>query len=441
MRNVLSGLAWVLLYLAFCLVPLVLVLGQNRPAGRPFLVEFSVALGFVGLSILALQFALIGRFKPVAAPFGIDALLQYHVQITFVALAFALAHPILLFTADSKYLALLNLVTAPWRARFAFTSVIALIVLVGLSVWRRRLRLSYEVWQATHGLLAVVVVLCALLHASLVGYFVTGVVRHVVYDGYIGALIFLLVWIRLLSPLARLRHPWCVVQVNTEHGNTSTLVIEPVGHERFRFDPGQFGWISVGRSPFAITQHPFSFSSAADTPPGGPVAMTIKAAGDFTSTIAAVKVGTRVYLDGPHGVFSMDRRQAPGYVFIAGGVGITPLYSMLLTMREREDIRPVTLFYASSTWDDVVLREELAKLDETMPNLEVIHVLQQPPEGWTGESGLITPDLLRRRLPRQFRRYEFLICGSGRMMDAMEAALIAVGVPFRQVSTERFDMV
>jgi predicted ferric reductase len=441
MRNALSGLAWMLLYLAFCLVPLVLVLGQNRPAGRPFLVEFSVALGFVGLSILALQFALIGRFKPVAAPFGIDALLQYHVQITFVGLAFALAHPILLFAADSKYLALLNLATAPWRARFAFTSVIALLTLVGLSLWRRRLRLRYEVWQATHGLLAVAVVLFALLHASLVGYFVTGVVRHVVYDGYIGALIFLLVWIRLLSPLARLRHPWHVVQVNAEHGNASTLVIEPLGHEGFRFDPGQFGWIAVGRSPFAITQHPFSFSSAADTPPGGPVAMTIKAAGNFTSTIPTVKVGTRVYLDGPHGVFSMDRRQAPGYVFIAGGVGITPMYSMLLTMREREDIRPVTLFYASSTWDDVVLREELAKLDETMPNLEVIHVLQQPPEGWTGESGLITPDILRRRLPRQFRRYEFLICGSGRMMDAMEKALIAVGVPFRQVTTERFDMV
>jgi NAD(P)H-flavin reductase len=64
---------------------------------------------------------------------------------------------------------------------------------------------------------------------------------------------------------------------------------------------------------------------------------------------------------------------------------------------------PVTLLYASATWDDVVFREELAKLSETMPNLEVIHVLDQAPEGWTGESGLITPDLLRRHLPRQFR--------------------------------------
>ena len=441
MKNVLNGLALVILYLFFCLAPLVLALGQNKAPGRPFLVEFSVALGFVGLSILALQFALIARFKVVAAPFGIDLLLRYHVQITFVGLAFALAHPALLFFADSKYLSLLNLPTAPWRARFAFVSIVALLVLIGLSVWRRVLHLSYEWWQATHGLLAVIVVLFALLHAGLVGYYVTGLVRRLVYDGYISALIFLLVWIRFLSPLIRLRHPWRVVRVDVERGGASTLVIEPVGHEGFRFDPGQFGWIAVGRSPFAITQHPFSFSSSADAPPGGPVAMTIKAAGDFTQTVPDVAPGTRVYIDGPHGVFSMDRRQAPGYVFIAGGVGVTPLYSMLLTMREREDVRPVTLFYASPTWDDAVFREELAKLAETMPNLQVIHVLDRPPEGWTGESGFITPDTMRRHLPRQYHRYEYLICGSSAMMDAMEDTLTEVGVPFRQITTERFDMV
>jgi predicted ferric reductase len=296
-------------------------------------------------------------------------------------------------------------------------------------------------WQATHGLLAVIVVLFALLHASLVGYYVTGLLRHLVYDGYIGGLVLLLVWIRLVSPLIRLRRPWRVVRVVAERGGASTLVIEPVGHKGFGFDPGQFGWIAVGRSPFAITQHPFSFSSAADTPPDGPVAMTIKAAGDFTKTVPGVTPGTRVYLDGPHGVFSMDRRQAPGYVFIGGGVGVTPLYSMVLTMREREDVRPVTLFYASATWEDAVFREELAGLSEAMPNLQVVHVLDRAPEGWAGESGHITPDVLRRHLPRQYRRYEYLICGSSPMMDAMEEALAEVGVPFRQISTERFDMV
>jgi predicted ferric reductase len=441
MKNSLSGVVWVFLYLFFCLLPLVLTIGQPNPAGRPFLIEFSVALGFVGLSILALQFALIARFKVVAAPFGIDALLRYHRQISYVALAFVVAHPVLLFMADRKYWPLLKVWSAPWRARFAFTSVVLLAVLIVLSVWRKKLRISYEWWQASHGIIAVLVVLFALLHASLVGYYVTGIVRHVVYDGSIGALIVLLAWIRIISPTIRLRHPWRVVDVTVEAGNSATLVIEPVGHAGFRFDPGQFAWITIDRSPFSITQHPFSFSSMADPAPGGSVAMTIKAAGDFSSTIPSVAPGARVYVDGPHGVFSMDRRQAAGYVFIAGGIGVTPLYSMLLTMREREDVRPVTLFYANAVEDDIVFRAELTALDDSMPNLEVIYVLDRPPDGWHGESGRITPQVLERHLPSQFRRYEYLICGPEVMMDAMEEALIAVGVPFRQVSTERLDMV
>jgi DMSO/TMAO reductase YedYZ heme-binding membrane subunit len=219
-------------------VPLVLAVGQPNPPGRSFLVELSIAFGFVGLSMLALQFALVARFKVVAAPFGIDALLRYHRQISYVALAFVVAHPVILFIADSKYLSLLKVWSAPLRAKFAFASVILFLILVGLSVWRHRLRISYEVWQATHGMIAVLVVLFALLHVSLVGFYVTGVVRRVFYDGYIGGLILLLAWIRIISPLIRLRHPWRVVRVDAEAGNTSTLVIEPVGHPGVSLRPG-----------------------------------------------------------------------------------------------------------------------------------------------------------------------------------------------------------
>jgi len=440
LRNLLSGLVWIGLYLLFCLLPLLLLIGQDNPPGRPFLVEFSVALGFVGLSILALQFVLIARFQVVAAPFGIDALLKFHVQITFVGLAFVLAHPILLFVADSKYIPLLNVFTAPWRARFAFASVFVLLALVVLSVWRRRLKLRYEVWHISHSLLAVAVVLFALLHVGLVGFYVTGLIRLVVYDVYIGGLIFLLLWIRVISPLMRYRRPWRVVEVRPEYGQASTLMVEPVGHSGFRFDPGQFGWIAVGRSPFSITQHPFSFSSAADTPDGGVISITIKAAGDFSRTIPSVAPGTRVFLDGPHGVFSMDRRQAPGYVFIAGGVGVTPFYSMLCTMKERGDVRPVTLFYANPRWEEIILRDQLSQLEAAMPNVTVVHVLSRPEPSWTGESGRITTELLRRHLPLQFRRYEYLICGSTQMMDAMEDSLVEADVPAGQISSERFDM-
>jgi predicted ferric reductase len=100
MKSALGAISWVSLYFVLCLAPLVIALAGRVPADRPFLVEFSVALGFVGLSIMCLQFALVARYKVVAAPFGIDALMRFHKQITWVAVGFVLGHPILLFIQD-----------------------------------------------------------------------------------------------------------------------------------------------------------------------------------------------------------------------------------------------------------------------------------------------------------------------------------------------------
>src|SRR4051812_33053556 len=150
MKSALAGVVWVLVYLLLAMAPLIIVGSAHPPAGRPFVVELSVALGFVGLAMMGLQFALIARFKPVAAPFGIDALTKFHKQVSYVALTFILAHPILLFIQNgSKYLPLLNVFTAPWRARFAVAATLLLLALIGLSAGRKRLRLSYETWQWT----------------------------------------------------------------------------------------------------------------------------------------------------------------------------------------------------------------------------------------------------------------------------------------------------
>jgi predicted ferric reductase len=443
MKNSLTGVGWVLLYLFLALAPLLLVASAHPPAGRPFLVELSVALGFVGLAMMGLQFALIARFKPVAAPFGIDALTKFHKQVAYLALAFILAHPILLFIQDSsKYLPLLNVVTAPWRARFAVSAVLLLLALIGLSVARKRLRLSYEAWQWSHGILAVAVVVLALAHIQGVGYYTSGDIKRALFWLLAGVLVATLVWIRLLKPLIRLRHPWRIVAIEPDRGDATTIVVEPVDHSGFAFQPGQFAWIIVDRSPFARVAHPFSLSSGADGNRNGRVALTIKAAGDFTNRIRSYHVGTKVYVDGPHGVFTMDRQQAQGYVFIGGGVGITPLYSMLLTMQAREDVRPVILLYASRRWEDVIFRDQLEALEESMPNLRVVHVLGDPPAGWTGETGRIDAEIIGRHVPaRHYDRFEFFICGSPAMLDAMENLLLSMGIPPRRLNTERFDFV
>jgi ferredoxin-NADP reductase len=129
-----------------------------------------------------------------------------------------------------------------------------------------------------------------------------------------------------------------------------------------------------------------------------------------------------------------------GYVLIGGGVGVTPLYSMCQTMAEREDARPVYLFYGAKSWDDITFREELEALQGRM-NLKVIYVLEHAPAGWQGETGFISQEALSRNLPWNYHRFVYLICGPEPLMDAMEKALPALGVPPDQVHTERFSMV
>lgn len=114
------GVFWTGIYIAVVAGPLVFAL-VDAPAGRGFWIEFSVALGFIGLSLMGMQFALVARFRSVAAPFGEDAVIQFHRQMAYVATIFVVAHPVILFVADIELLALLNVFEAPWRARFPWS--------------------------------------------------------------------------------------------------------------------------------------------------------------------------------------------------------------------------------------------------------------------------------------------------------------------------------
>ncbi|MEU1204202.1 ferric reductase-like transmembrane domain-containing protein [Nocardia sp. NPDC005825] len=438
MRLAIRGGAWIGLYLAASAVPLVFAVVGPVDGGRGFLTEFSVALGFVGMSMLGLQFALVARFQAVAAPFGEDALVQFHRQISYVALAFILAHPVLLQLGGIDIAALFNLAQAPWRARCAITATVLLLILVATSVWRGRLRIRYEVWQILHGSLSVAVVALALAHMVLVGHYLDEPWKIGLWTAMTVALVGLLVWVRVVAPIRRMRRPWQITANTTERGNARTLTLTPIGHPGIRFEPGQFGWLVVGRSPFSITSHPFSFSSSAQNTEH--VQMTIKALGDFTGTIDSIPTGTRAYVDGPHGVFTPDRYEGPGFVLIAGGVGITPMRSILHTMADRRDKRPFLLLYAGLALDDMTFDPDLDALAAHL-ELTVVPVPQHPPADWSGESGFIDQQLLRRHLPDRYPTRQYFICGPAPMVTAIENALAALEVPADRVHTERFTFV
>jgi predicted ferric reductase len=426
---------WVAAYVGVVVAPLVFaVIGASQP-DHGFWTNFSVALGFVGLAMMGLEFALVARFKPLAAPFGQDALLQFHRQIGYVGLAFLLTHVAL--SAQWSELTFGNAITAPALVWFGMAAILALIAIVATSVWRLQLRLPYEWWHAAHAVLGVVAVVGALGHVYFVDEYVSVLWKQVLWGLMAAAFIALLAWVRVFKPRALQRRPWRLDEVRRERGQTTTLGLRPTHDREFRFEPGQFAWFAFGRSPFSITTHPFSFSSSAE---GDGVEIAVKALGDFSSSVHELEPGTTVYVDGPHGVFSIDQDEGPGFGFIAGGVGVTGLLSMLRTMADRRDVRPALLIYANRDWEGAAFREELAQLQRRM-NLSVVHVLERPPANWTGETGYVTAELLSRHVPAGYRRFQYFICGPAPMMDAAEAALLEIGVRAERIHTERFDMV
>jgi predicted ferric reductase len=440
-KYVIQGIFWISFYILLISAPLLILITGDVPEGREFWREFSVALGFAGLAMMALQFVLTARFKVIKAPYGADIIYHFHRQISLVALVLILAHPVLLFIFSPETLNLLNLVTAPWRARMGVSAVLLLIAITVTSIWRMRLKIEYTAWRIWHGILATAIVALTMGHIILARHYLNTPTKQVLWVAYGLFWIGLLAYVRIIKPIMLMRQPYEVEKVIAERGNAWSLVLKPVGHPGMTFMPGQFAWITAWKSPFADTEHPFSFSSSASQP--NRLAFTIKELGDFTATIKTLQPGQKVYLDGPFGHFSVDRHpHARTFAFIAGGVGITPMMSMLRTLADRGDERPLLLFYANKDWENVIFREELESLKASL-NLTLIHVLEKAPPDWTGETGFITESILGRYLPKDLPRnsIEVFICGPQPMMDAVENALIKLGIPFGDFHSERFNLV
>jgi predicted ferric reductase len=438
LRYAVRGAVWVILYLLFILAPLFALLTGAIPPARDFWTEFSVAIGYAGLAMMGLQFGLTARFRYVTQPWGEDVIYHFHRQISLIAVALVVAHPLILFAVRPELLALLNSIQAPWRARFAALSTYSLIALVVMALWRAKLNIRYEVWHLTHIVLALLAVTAGILHMIGWGFYLVDPWKRALWIGLTIFWIGLLLYVRIVKPLFMLRRPYRVAEVRKERGDTLTLVMQPDGHPGFRFSPGQFGWLTLWGSPFKITGHPFSFSSSAAAADGR-VEMSIRNLGDFTSEIYKVPVGQRVYIDGPYGAFTIGN-PADMHVLIAGGVGVTPMMSMIRTLADQGDTRPVILLYGSKDWKSITFRDELEALKARL-NLTVVHVLANPPAGWTGEQGFINAEMFKRHLPPPYADHEYFICGPNVMMDAIEAALGEMNVPMSKYHSERYSFV
>ena len=420
-------------------LPYVVLMWGERPASIGFAWDFSVGLGFGAMALVVVQFALTGRLRWLTHPFGADIVYLFHRYLSWVALILMLAHFAIFYIWHQPALGVLNPLEADWELTAGRVALGSFAALVLTSQFRKPLRLPYEYWRALHLALAIIGLVAAIAHILGVGRFTDDPAKRALWLGVTVGWVLLLVWTRLCVPWWQSRNPWRVVANRDEGGGVHTLELAPEGRPLKHWKPGQFAWLAIGRSPFSLKEHPFTISTAPDK--GPTLAFSIKPMGDDTERLVQTHPGARAYVHGPYGAFSVDRSpQADGFVMIAGGVGITPILSNLHALQARADPRPVVVFFANKSEDDIAFRDELEGMRDTL-NLTLVHVVEDPPDGWQAESGFIDRALLERHLPQDSRDWPHMLCGPPPMVEAASGALQALGVPARHIDSEIFDLV
>jgi Ferric reductase like transmembrane component len=155
---------WVAAYCVAAVLPLAAVLVGSPPGGRGLVVELASAAEVLALTLLALQLALPARLGAVARPLGAEVAIRLHRHMPDVLVAAIAAHLALVVVGDTASLALFDPLGAPWRAKAAVASCVALGALIATSVLRRRLRLSYARWRGLHNVLGIGALAFGLLH-------------------------------------------------------------------------------------------------------------------------------------------------------------------------------------------------------------------------------------------------------------------------------------
>lgn len=427
----------------------VLVAPLSRDAqaaqGSSLLSQLSVGIGLLATSMLVCAVVLPSRVRSLTRSFGIDGVLGIHRFIGLSVTLLVLLHVVLVVAADPANLALLDVLHAPSRARAAVGSTVALGALIALTLLRRRLGHRYEVWRWVHLALAGTVLVLAALHIWWLDHLVRDTTMRALLTalalGVLGVLAYRWLWL----PRYGSRREYVVREVRPESSTVSTLVVQPRrdgprrGCRSLEFAPGQFAWLRLSPS-IGAEEHPFTIASSAHL--GLWTEFTIRHRGDFTRALRLLRPGSPVWIDGPHGAFTIDVRRTTGLVMIAGGVGITPMMSMLRTLAHRRDRRPHRLLVVARTIDELLFRGELRQLTKRL-NLTVVELLRQPPPGWTGARGSVDEPLLTSMLPGRFRRnqLDYYLCGPPDLVTDVLAVLDGMDIPAHRIHTEQFELV
>lgn len=172
----------------------------------------------------------------------------------------------------------------------------------------------------------------------------------------------------------------------------------------------------------------------------GYLEISVRRQGLVSGTLhATIRAGSTLSINRPAGQFVYPQDDDRPLVLIAGGIGITPLLSMLRHATATDPVRPITLLYSARTENDVAFRRELALIAERHPQVRIAITLTRATADTRLRTGRIDADLMRQYVSAPSHTI-FCLCGPAPMLDEVRAVLLALGVGPDQIRHEQFEL-
>jgi predicted ferric reductase len=389
--------------------------------------------GMVGGYLLLAQVLLMSRAGWLERWIGAHHLMTWHRELGGALLVLIVGHVVLTLFGYAR--AQRTPVTSEtWTVLSTYedmvSALLATVLLVGTAVVAMRVvrrRMRYELWYYLH-LSTYLILILGYGHQFATGEELMHGFGRWFWAGLYVFVVACLVWGRVVMPLTlNLRHRFRVAEVTPEGADMVSLYIAGRRLDELPVRAGQyFRWRFLTRGRW-WQAHPFSLSAA---PNGHWLRLTVKLVGDHTSELPSLRPGTRVFAEGPSGVFTADRRVAPRALLIAAGSGIAPIRALL-----EELPRGTAVIYRARSPEEVVFRDELDWLARDR-GANVWYVLGTRDDPWPRH--VFSPRGLRQMVP-DIRRRDVYLCGPQGLISSSIRTLRRLRVPRRQIHLDPFE--
>jgi predicted ferric reductase len=398
-------------------------------------------VGLIAVVGVLTQFILIGREVWIEQLFGLDKLARVHHILGQITYIFIILHPILIIqsysmlTGKSFIQQDIAILTNFEDTLQAAAGVFLFTIVVATSIYIVRKKLKYETWYYVH-LINYLAVLLIWGHQLKVGEDFLVQPNFTLYWYLLYAFVFgNFIFSRFIRPAKSFfKHRFYVQKLLSEPADTTSIYITGKNIEDFKYQAGQFVIVIFLAKGYYWQKHPFSISKAYD---GKNIRLSIKASGDFTKTVSNIPVNTPVWIDGPLGIFTSKIIKSDKILFIAGGIGITPIRAMLEELGPKA--KDMILIYGNKTKQDIVFFEELSQLSQKY-NFPIYHILSNITVAEPGfEQGFVDKDKIVSHV-KDLTEREIFICGPPIMLTKLVPTLKDLGVQSKNIHYEKFSL-